>query len=137
MHNKCSNTTGCDILVWFVPINVKIWCNGKYLQNKRYCVDEHFNLKNNDDHYGPAINELAFRLPHINILETNHCGKTRHEAFERRHILMGVTSCRDYMVRILYNFAIKSNLNAMTERGCCPKRVLIWTTLSVKIFLRW
>ena len=36
--------------------------------------------------YIPAIQELAFRLPHVCILGTNHCGKMRRTAFKRRQL---------------------------------------------------
>ena len=33
--------------------------------------------------YIPAIQNLAFRLPRVHIIGTNHCGNTRRESFNR------------------------------------------------------
>ena len=38
--------------------------------------------------YIPAIQNLAFHLPHVRILGTNHCGNTRREASKRQQIKM-------------------------------------------------
>ena len=35
------------------------------------------------DLYIPAIQKLAFHLPHVHIIGTHHCGNMRREAFKR------------------------------------------------------
>ena len=34
--------------------------------------------------YIPEIQNLVFRIPHVQILGTNHCGDYRRTAFKRR-----------------------------------------------------
>ena len=34
--------------------------------------------------YIPAIKKLAFQIPHVQIMGTNHCGDSRQTAFKRR-----------------------------------------------------
>ena len=55
--------------------------------------------------YIPAIQKLAFHLPHVRILDTNHCGEMRHTAFKRRELFQDVLCCRDYAERLVSNFA--------------------------------
>ena len=40
--------------------------------------------------YIPAIQKLAFNLPHVCILGTNHCGEIRHTSFKRRDLFQDV-----------------------------------------------
>ena len=44
---------------------------------KRDGFDENNIKERHGDHYVPVIIKLYFHLPHVTILETNHCGKTR------------------------------------------------------------
>ena len=40
--------------------------------------------------YIQAIQMLAFHLPHVRILGTNHCGELRRTAFKRRELFQDV-----------------------------------------------
>ena len=55
--------------------------------------------------YIPAIQKLAFHLPHVNILGTNHCGEMRRTAFKRGELFQDVLCCRDYADRVFAIFA--------------------------------
>ena len=55
--------------------------------------------------YIPAIQKLAFYLPHVRILGTNHCGEMRRTAFKRRELFQDVLCCRDYAERLVSRFA--------------------------------
>ena len=55
--------------------------------------------------YIPAINKLAFHLPHVHILSTNHCGELRHTAFKRRELFQDILYRRDYSERLVASFA--------------------------------
>ena len=55
--------------------------------------------------YIPAIQRLAFRLPHVRILGTNHCGEMRRTAFKRRELFQDVICCRGYAERVVTSFA--------------------------------
>ena len=58
--------------------------------------------------YIPAIQKLAFHLPHVRILGTNHCGEIRGTAFKRRESFQDVLCRRDYAERVVSSFANKS-----------------------------
>ena len=49
--------------------------------------------------YIPSIQKLAFCLPHVRILGTNHCGEMRLTAFKRREVFQDVLCRRDYSER--------------------------------------
>ena len=49
--------------------------------------------------YIPSIQKLAFHLPHVRILGTNHCGEMRRTAFKRRELFQDVLFRRDYSDR--------------------------------------
>ena len=55
--------------------------------------------------YIPAIHKLAFHLPHVLILGTNHCGKLRRKAFKRRELFQDVQCRRDYAEMLVASFA--------------------------------
>ena len=55
--------------------------------------------------YIPAIHKLAFHLPHVRILVTNHCGELRRKAFKRRELFQDVLCYRDYADRVVASFA--------------------------------
>ena len=57
--------------------------------------------------YIPAIQNLAFHLPHVRILGTNHCGELRHIAFKGRELFQNVLCRRDYAERVVASFANK------------------------------
>ena len=50
---------------------------------------------------------LAFCLPYVRILGTNHCGKIRRTAFKQRELFQDVLCCRDYAERVVASFANK------------------------------
>ena len=55
--------------------------------------------------YIPALHKLAFHLPHVRILGTNHCGELRRTAFKRRELFQVVLCRRDYAERVLESFS--------------------------------
>ena len=55
--------------------------------------------------YIPAIHKLAFHLPHVRILGTNHCGDLLRTAFKRRELFQDVLCRRDYADRVVESFA--------------------------------
>ena len=55
--------------------------------------------------YIPAIQKLAFHLPHVHILGTNHCGEMRRTAFKRRELFIDLLCCRDYSEGVVSSFA--------------------------------
>ena len=55
--------------------------------------------------YIPAIQKLAFHLPHVRILGTNHCGEMRRTSFKRRELFKDVLYHRDYAERVVARFA--------------------------------
>ena len=55
--------------------------------------------------YIPDIQKLAFHLPHVCILGTNHCGAMRRIAFKQRELFIYGLCCRDYSERIVAIFA--------------------------------
>ena len=57
--------------------------------------------------YIPAIQKLAFHMPHVRILGTNHCGEFRRTAFKRRELFQYVLCRRDYAERVVASFANK------------------------------
>ena len=52
--------------------------------------------------YIPAIQKLAFHLPHVHILGTNNCGEMRRTAFKLRELFQDVLCRRDYAGRVVY-----------------------------------
>ena len=54
--------------------------------------------------YIPSIQNLAFHLPHVRILGTNHCGEIRRTAFKRRGLFQNVLCRRDYADRVAARF---------------------------------
>ena len=55
--------------------------------------------------YIPAIQKLAFHLPHVRILGTNHCGEMQPTAFKQRELFQDVLCRRDYAKRVVASFA--------------------------------
>ena len=55
--------------------------------------------------YIPAIQILAFHLPHVCILGTNHCGELQRTAFKRRELFQYVLYRRDYAERVVESFS--------------------------------
>ena len=59
----------------------------------------------NTSFYIPSIQKLAFHLPHVHILGTNHCGEIRHTAFKRRKLFPDVLCRCDCAERVVIRFA--------------------------------
>ena len=57
--------------------------------------------------YIPEIQKLAFHIPHVHILGTNHCGDSGLTAFKRRKLLQYVLCCGDYFEREAPSFVHK------------------------------
>ena len=55
--------------------------------------------------YIPAIQKLAFHLPHMRILGKNYCGAMRRTSFKRRELFQDVLCCRDYDERVVARFS--------------------------------
>ena len=55
--------------------------------------------------YIPAIKNLAFHLPHVRILDTNHCDEMRHTDFKRRELFQDLLCHRDYAEGIVASFS--------------------------------
>ena len=55
----------------------------------------------------PSIQKLAFHMPHVRILGTNHCCELRRIAFKRRELFQDVLYRRDYAERLVASFANK------------------------------
>ena len=55
--------------------------------------------------YIPSIQNLAFHLPHVSILGTNHCGEMRRTALKRRELFQDILCPRDYAERAVASFA--------------------------------
>ena len=51
--------------------------------------------------YIPSTQMLAFHLPYVRILGTNHCGELRRTAFKRRGLFQDVLCRRDYAERVV------------------------------------
>ena len=59
----------------------------------------------NTSFYISAIQILAFLLPHVHILGTNHSGEMRHTSIKRCESLQDVLCFRDYAERLVAIFA--------------------------------
>ena len=55
--------------------------------------------------YIPDIQKLAFHLPHVRILGTNHCGEMQRTAFKRHGLFQDLLCSRDYAERLVANFS--------------------------------
>ena len=55
--------------------------------------------------YIQAIQKLAFHLPHVYILGTNHCGAMQRKDFKRRELFQDVLCRRDYSERLVARFS--------------------------------
>ena len=79
--------------------------NIKNIHQKRASYDEYKNYDFHTSFYIPAIRKLAFHLPHVHIIGTNHCGEMRRTAFKRRELFQDVLLRRDYAERLVPSFA--------------------------------
>ena len=55
--------------------------------------------------YIPAIQKLAFHIPYVRILGTNHCGEMQLTAFKRRELFQDVLYRHDYAKVVVASFA--------------------------------
>ena len=55
--------------------------------------------------YITDIQNLAFSLPHVSILGTNHCGEMQRTAFKRRELFQDVLCRHYYDERVVAIFA--------------------------------
>ena len=58
----------------------------------------------NTSFYIPSIQNMAFHLPHVRILGTNHCGAMQHTSFKRRELFQDFLCRRDYSERLVASF---------------------------------
>ena len=63
--------------------------------------------------YIPAIQKLAFHLPHVRILGTNHYGEMQLASFKGRELFHDVLCRLDYSEMAVASFLIKYNQNTM------------------------
>ena len=63
--------------------------------------------------YVPAIQKLAFHLPYVRMLGTNHCGAMRHTSFKRHELFQEVSYRHDYAERVVAGFSNQYNQNTM------------------------
>ena len=55
--------------------------------------------------YIPAIQKLAFHLPHVCILGKNHCGEMQRTSFKGRELFQDVRCRCDYSERLVARFS--------------------------------
>ena len=55
--------------------------------------------------YIPEIQKLVFRIPHVQILGTNHCGDSLQTVFNFRESFQNVLCCWDYAERLVASFS--------------------------------
>ena len=55
--------------------------------------------------YIPVIQNLAFHLPQVRILSTNHCGESRRTAFKLSELFQDVLCRCDYSERLVARFS--------------------------------
>ena len=60
--------------------------------------------------YIPAIQKLAFHIPHVRIIGTSNCGAIQHTAFKKRESFQDVLCRREYAERVvaIFSHQIKS-----------------------------
>ena len=54
--------------------------------------------------YIPAIQKLAFHIPNLQILGTNHCGDSFQTEFKHRELFQDMFCHRDYSERAVASF---------------------------------
>ena len=55
--------------------------------------------------YIPEIHKLAFHIPYVQILGTNHCGESRLTVFKRHKPFQDVLCCREYTETLVASFS--------------------------------
>ena len=53
----------------------------------------------------PEIQKLEFHLPHVRIIDTNHCGDSRRNAFKRQESFQYLLCFRYYDKRAFVSFS--------------------------------
>ena len=77
----------------------------KYIPEKYIVIMETTIYDFDTSFYILAIQKLAFHLPHVRILGTNHCGEIRRTALKRRELFQDILCRRDYDERLVVGFA--------------------------------
>ena len=57
--------------------------------------------------YTATIQNLAFHLPYVHIIGTNHCGEIWRIAFKRRELFQNTLCRRDYAEKLVTIFSHK------------------------------
>ena len=78
--------------------STKIYTRKELVMTETTISDFHTSL------YIQDIQKLAFRLPHVRILGTNHCGEMQRTAFKERELFQYVICCRDFAERAVASF---------------------------------
>ena len=76
----------------------------KNIHHKRASYDGDKISDFNTSFYIPAIQRLAFHLPHVPILGTNHFGELQQTSFKPRELFQDVLCHCDYAERVVANF---------------------------------
>ena len=77
----------------------KVYTRNELVMTETTILDFHASF------YIPAIQKLAFHLPHVHIIGANHCGEMRQTAFKQRENFQDVLCRRDYTERVVASFA--------------------------------
>ena len=77
----------------------------KTVHHKRACYYREIYCFFCTSFYIPAIQNLAFHLPYVQIIGTNNCGNTRRESFKRCRSNQDVLCCCDYAEKLVDSFA--------------------------------
>ena len=77
----------------------------KIYSRKELVIMETKNSDFHDSFYIPAIQKLAFHLPHVRIFGTNHCDAMRHTDFKRRELFQDDLCRRDYADGVVASFS--------------------------------
>ena len=72
----------------------------------------------------PAINKLAFHIPHVKILGTNHCGDSRQTSFKHCEYYQDMLCFHHCSERVVAIFSIKYNDITIVEMYPCLQGVL-------------
>ena len=78
--------------------STKIYTRKELIMMETTIPDFHTSL------YIPSIQKVAFHLPHVFILGTNHCGEMQHTAFKRSESFQDVLCRCDYADRLVARF---------------------------------
>ena len=73
----------------------------KYIHQKRDSDDRDKNSGFRTSFYIPAIQKLAFSLPHVHILGINNCGEMRRTSFKQRELFQDVLCFCDYAEKVV------------------------------------